>query len=181
MRKFVSLVILLAAAATLASAESESDSNNKKVLALDNCDPDDPNWAPVGCLLKDKKQNNVTVAEFNALVFSPLSLAVVGHPSWRFDPGYLTVRDGRTLRLLNEGGRPHTFTPVAQFGGGRVPPLNTPGLFPAPECALATGAVDPNLVPPGGKIERTLAPGEHRIQCCFHPWMRMIIKVEAKK
>jgi hypothetical protein len=24
-----------------------------------------------------------------------------------------------------------------------------------------------------------LAPGNHRFQCCIHPWMRAIIKVEA--
>jgi plastocyanin len=173
-------VYTLCAFAFSALAQSGSGSQAKSILALDNCDPTDPDWAPVGCFLREGKDNNVTAAEFNALVFSPLSLAVIGHPSWRFQPGYLTVETGKTLRLRNEGGRPHTFTPVAQFGGGRVPPLNNPGLFPAPECNLAPGATDPHLVPPGGTIEKTLAPGEHRLQCCFHPWMRVIVKVQDK-
>jgi plastocyanin len=168
-------------AALLALAENSSETNNQKVAAIDNCDPRDPNWAPVGCLNRDKPENNVTNAQFVNLVFSPFSAAVVGHPSWRFDPGYITVEPGQTLRLSNDGGRPHTFTEVAQFGGGRIPPLNNPGLTEAPECALAAGATDANLVPPGGTIQKTLAPGEHRMQCCFHPWMRMIVKVEEKK
>jgi plastocyanin len=181
MQKIICLSMLIAALAIPASAQSGSDSSDIKVLALDNCDPKDASWLPVGCFLKATKDNNVTSAQFRALLASPLSLAVIGHPSWRFEPGYLTVETGKTLQLLNEGGRPHTFTPVAQFGGGRVPPNNTPGLFPAPECAAPpAGATDPHLVPAGGKIEKTLAPGEHKIQCCFHPWMRMIIKVAPK-
>jgi plastocyanin len=180
--KFVYRTMFVAALATVAFAQSGSDSSDRKVIALDNCDPKDPGWLPVGCFLRDKKDNNVTFAQFEDLLASPLSLAVIGHPSWRFEPGYLTVETGKSLRLLNEGGRPHTFTPVAEFGGGRVPPNNVPGLFTAPECAAPpAGAVDPYLVPAGGSLVKTLPQGEHKIQCCLHPWMRMIVKVEAKK
>ena len=28
------------------------------------------------------------------------------------------------IKVTNRGGRGHTFTEVAEFGGGRVPPLN---------------------------------------------------------
>jgi plastocyanin len=171
---------MIAAAGMPALAES-GDSGNRKVAALDNCDPTDPAWVPGGCLNRNKGDNNVTTGEFFSLIFSPLSDAVVGHPSWRFEPAYVSVEAGKKVRLSNDGGRPHTFTKVVQFGGGRVPPLNNPGLRPAPECALAPGAVDPNEVAAGRSIERTFAQGEHRLQCCFHPWMRMVVKAEAKK
>ena len=79
--------------------------------------------------------------------------------------------------MRNEGGRLHTFTEVAQFGGGRVPPLNI-GLTMAPECQLAMGAMDPNEVPPGARRRLDgLAPGVHRFMCCIHPWMRATIRV----
>ena len=77
-------------------------------------------------------------------------------------------------------GRVHTFTEVANFGGGRVPPLNLsqPGIPPltqAPEC-VAPGVVD---IPGGGKdVVGGLTPGNHRFQCCIHPWMRTLVKVE---
>jgi plastocyanin len=75
------------------------------------------------------------------------------------------------VKVTNRGGRVHTFTEVAEFGGGRVPPLNQ-GLVPAPECATATN------VPPGTSQEVTgLGPGNHRFQCCIHPWMRALVKV----
>lgn len=144
-----------------------------RVAILDDCDADDPAWTPTGgCALRG---GVVTEAEFGALLLSPLSVSVVGHPAWRNQPSYLRVQPGTTVFVTNEGGRNHTFTPVAQYGGGRVPPLNT-GLTPAPECAPATP--DPSLVAPGGRLELTNLPaGNHRYQCCFHPWMRALIKV----
>jgi hypothetical protein len=36
---------------------------------------------------------------------------------------YVKVEAGETVVVTNTGGRTHTFTEVAQFGGGRVPPL----------------------------------------------------------
>jgi plastocyanin len=142
----------------------------RKIAVLDNCDPDDPAWAPTGgCTLKE---GDVTNAEFNALLTSPLSLSTVGHPSWRNEPSYLTVRSGKDVRVTNEGGRGHTFTEVAEFGGGRVPPLNV-GLTPAPECATSP------MLAPGASIDVTgLSVGLHRFQCCIHPWMRAAIRVE---
>src|SRR5215470_9658506 len=94
----------------------------QKVHLLDDCDPQDPAWAPTGgCTLKD---GDVTVAEFNAELVSPLADAVIGHQAWRFDPAYLDIESDETLRVKNKGGRTHTFTEVAQFGGGRVDALN---------------------------------------------------------
>jgi hypothetical protein len=84
------------------------------------------------------------------------------------------------VKVKNEGGRLHTFTKVVDFGGGRIPPpggtnLNF-GLNTAPEC------IDTSLpstdVAPGDSIKVTrLSAGNHRFQCCIHPWMRTLIKV----
>ena len=143
------------------------------VAILDDCDPEDAAWnATGGCVLRG---GVVTEAEFIALLTSPLSLSVVGHPAWRMDPTYLRVANGTTVRVSNLGGRLHTFTKVAQFGGGRVPPLNV-GLTAAPECAPT--APNPNNLPPGERLELSnLSAGNHRYQCCIHPWMRALIKV----
>jgi plastocyanin len=112
------------------------------------------------------------VSEFQALLQSPLSKAVIGHPAWRNDPSYLKIETNQTVEVRNKGGRTHTFTEVAQFGGGRVPPLNF-GLQAAPECATAVN------LPPGTETNVTgLSIGDHRFQCCVHPWMRTLIKVK---
>lgn len=149
-----------------------------KVATVDNCDPNDPAWAPTGgCALKAKEGNDVTLAQFFGLLASPLSLAVVGHPSWRIEPSYISIDVGKNIEVDNNGGRGHTFTEVANFGGGFVPVLNTPGLTEAPECATPAATV----LAPGQKMNLpALAAGEHRFQCCIHPWMRAVIKVNDK-
>jgi plastocyanin len=159
------------AATASRSGNDDDDHGAPKIAMRDDCDPTDPAWAPTGgCLLR---QGNVNNAEFNAELVSPLILSTVGHMAWRNDPTYLVVRAGRTVRVTNEGGRAHTFTEVAKFGGGRVPPLNV-GMTPAPECA---GAV--NIVPGETVQVSGLAVGNHHFQCCIHPWMRELIKVKA--
>lgn len=151
--------------------------DDAEIELYDDCNPNDPGWTPTGgCTLKGGK---VTLDEFIALLTSPLSQSAVGHPAWRFEPSYLVVAPGEEIHLANEGGRLHTFTEVATFGGGRVPPLNV-GLTMAPECALPPGAVDPNAILPGGdKDIGPLAVGNHKYMCCIHPWMRALIKVTA--
>jgi hypothetical protein len=154
-------------------AGSDGGTSGQRYIAmLDDCDPRDPGWNPTGgCLLR---RGNVTFAEFNAENYSPLALSVVGHQAWRNEPSYLVVETDKSVRVRNEGGRVHTFTKVARFGGGRVPPLSG-GLTPAPECATARD------VAPGESIRvSNLGPDNNRFQCCIHPWMRAIIKVKAK-
>ena len=118
----------------IVAVKSEKEDGPRKIAIRDNCDPADPGWAPTGgCLLK---RGDVSIAEFNALLRSPLTIPangqLIAHPSWRNEPSYVSIESGKTLRIVNEGGRTHTFTEVAQFGGGRVPPLNIGFLIPVP-------------------------------------------------
>jgi hypothetical protein len=160
-------------AATAISAD-RGEGTGRSIAIKDDCDPSDPGWAPTGgCFLKHGK---VTFAEFNSMVVSTLGpTTLVGHPAWRNDPSYLRIDDVGTVHVRNEGGRIHTFTQVANFGGGRVPPLNV-GMTPAPECA---SAVD---IPSGESMDVTVNNlltdtfGTHKFQCCIHPWMRAAIK-----
>ena len=140
----------------------------------DDCDPDDKAWdATGGCTLK---KGDVTADEFIDETGShDLSLAVIGHLAWWNDPPYLKIEVGDTVKVKNEGGRLHTFTQVADFGGGRINNaiLNF-GLTQAAEC-VNSSATD---VPPGATLKVTgLGEGNHRFQCCIHPWMRTLIKV----
>ena len=108
---------------------------------------------------------------------------------WRFNNDHADVDRGSAVTVTNRGGETHTFTRVAQFGGGFVPPLNAlpdGGQLPlAPECAVAPGVPQPpgenNLfVPAGGSAEtpRLTKRGTVRFQCCIHPWMRSEITVK---
>jgi plastocyanin len=175
--RVVGVVVLLvlgtaAFAAATPARRSDDNAGTRQVVMRDDCDPNDPAWNAVGgCALK---RGDVSFAEFVGELDSPLSAAVVGHQSWRNDPSYLKVRADQTVHVRNAGGRPHTFTEVQNFGGGKVPFLNE-GLLVAPECP---GSVD---VPPGGSTNASgLAVGNHRFQCCIHPWMRELIKVKPR-
>lgn len=156
-----------------------ADDDDKRIAIRDDCDPNDPTWAPTGgCTLEE---GDVNRAEFNAesdLTSGPLAASVIGHQAWRNDPSYLKIEEGETVKVRNKGGRGHTFTEVANFGGGRVPPLNK-GLTPAVECQ--NPATSP-VLPPGARTEiNGLSVGNHRFQCCLHPWMRAIVKVKAEE
>ena len=59
-----------------------------------------------------------------------------------------------------------------------VPPLNV-GSPPAPEC-LVPNAGDPTFLAPGASLQvQALSVGNHKFQCCLHPWMRQLVKVGA--
>lgn len=175
--RLLGLAALLALAASSFATANPLDRphhDDRAAIAMrDDCDPHDPAWNAVGgCALR---RGDVSFAEFLGELDSPLAAAVVGHQSWRNDPSYLKLEAGSSVEVVNRGGRAHTFTKVAAFGGGKVPnPALNEGLVTAPECP---GSVD---VPPGGRTTISgLAVGNHRFMCCIHPWMRALIKVEA--
>jgi plastocyanin len=98
------------------------------------------------------------------------------HPLWAISPAATAVETGTTLEVVNVGGRPHSFTRVANFGGGVIAILNTreDTRVPAPECLEEF----PFVSPAGGSIPHTFTGlGEQHYQCCFHPWMRTTVNV----
>jgi plastocyanin len=150
-----------------------ADDDGKKITIRDDCDPDDvAGWASTGgCALEE---GDVNRAEFDAELSSPLSLSVIGHQAWRNDPSYLKIETEDAVKVRNRGGRTHTFTEVAAFGGGRVPnPALNKGLTMAPECPTSV-----DIAPGAGVKLSGLSPGNHKFQCCIHPWMRAIVKVK---
>ncbi len=172
-------------------ATAQVASNDPRIALVDNCDPPTFNAVIPGVCTPTPHRFDTTFAEFIALLFSPLTVTTVGHPAWNFTPGYISVRAGQTVRAINAGGEGHTFTEVANFGGGFVPLLNgavsppapagTVPLALAPACALVPGVPAPGVVvvAPGNTVNVTrLAPGLHKFQCCIHPWMRAVVDVE---
>src|SRR5262245_56028512 len=148
------------------------------VVLFDNCDP--KTFPPGLCVVGFA--GDTTFAEFLALLFSPLSPTIIGHPAWRMEPSYFNVEAGESLRVTNHGGEGHTFTEVAAFGGGSIPVLNgvhgpagTIPLTAAPECPLEA---PPAVLSPGDSVNIKLSPGAHNFMCCIHPWMRAVVDVE---
>jgi len=155
-----------------------AEHSTSRIELLDDCDPRvEAGWNTAtdqtGCI---RKEGTVTRMEFGQLLLSQLSLSVVGHPSWTISPTYSTAEPGERIRVRNEGGRGHTFTEVDDFGGGFVGALNQ-GLDTAPKCLEATG----NVIAPGGRATVSrLTVGNHKFQCCIHPWMRAVVKVQPE-
>ena len=136
------------------------------VNMLDACDPAtfDAVIGPGTCV----RNGGVTFSQFIAQL-SRLGFA----GAWQFAPKNENVRVGQTFVATNRGGEVHTFTEVAEFGGGIVPNLNQLAGVPtvAPECA----AIEPDdFVAPGATYrEEVEHAGGLKFQCCIHPWMRL--------
>jgi hypothetical protein len=143
-----------------------------KVRIADKCDPATFN-AALGEGACVASGGNVTFSEFFVALLSE-----GGHKAWRFISQPPRIKTEDTIEALNTGGEVHTFTEVAEFGGGFVPELNEPlGLEPVQEC-ITPQVVDPTFVAAGASLEVLgLSPGPHRFQCCIHPWMRTEIDV----
>jgi hypothetical protein len=152
------------------------------VRLQDQCDPATFNTAagPGTCV----GDGTITFANF-------ISQVTAAHKAgaWHFDPAAGSLAAGTALTLDNRGGETHTFTKVAQFGGGFVAPLNalSGNPVPAPECATATlGGLVPkppspsNIFVGAGNTETGPTAGSSimpsdtttKFQCCIHPWMR---------
>ncbi len=97
--------------------------------------------------------------------------------AWDFAPPSFQARLGQTIVATNRGGEGHTFTHVAEFGGGIIPLLNELSGNPvvAPECTTLEAD---DFIPPGGTYTEDVdASGTQKFQCCIHPWMRTTARV----
>jgi hypothetical protein len=181
------LMLWVVATAVAPAQEDEDAPNNLKIartpvqiVALDECDP-----TTFNAVLGPDFCKNVALAfaapfatKFNDL----FKEAMEGHPdtSWDFEPDTVTISKGIPLIVVNQGGEPHTFTEVAKFGGGFIPPLNH-GEATVPECAggFKVVAVARTRILQGSQLQVTgLSKGEHLFECCIHPWMRVTVEVK---
>jgi hypothetical protein len=174
----IHLVVLVSLAAiTMLSLTNKAGAfqGDKKIRLLDDCEP-----ASFNAVLGDGAcvgNGHTTFDEFIA----ELEATQDAH-AWRNQPSQMLINVGRPTFIENVGGETHTFTPVAEFGGGFVNELNgiSGNPVPAPEC-LNFGSIV--FIPAGGTEEGPtagspdLSVGSHKFQCCIHPWMRTVIEV----
>src|SRR5215475_4325927 len=135
----VRITILLTIAITLSfgfSIVTNAKGGNRPILISDDCEPASFNRVFPGVCVGSGK---TTFDKFIAQLTQHQNAFL-----WMFAPRESTVPIGKTLSLGNTGGETHTFTKVAEFGGGFVVPLNvlSGNSVPRPECT--TGRV---LVP----------------------------------
>ena len=158
-------------------APAQVKSQDARIALMDNCDP---NTFPAGLCIVLPRSGDTTFGEFLALLFSPLidnGGVTVGHPAWRFEPSYISIRAGQTVRVTNSGGEGHTFTEVANYGAGSVAILNGPHMVLAPGCPANPANLD--VVAQGDTVQiKGLSSGVHKFECCIHPWMRAVVDVE---
>jgi hypothetical protein len=169
--------LLLAVTTQVVAQEKESTSPAPaQVVALDECDPTTFNAAigPDFC-------KNVALG-FSTTITDLFAKAAAGtpDPNWDFEPDTIHIKKGTPLVVVDQGGEPHTFTEVKEFGGGFIDGLNG-GQPMAPECSGGFGniAVARTRILQGSQLHvNGLSKGEHLFECCIHPWMR--VKVEVK-
>ncbi len=105
-------------------------------------------------------------------------------PQWRFAQPQVAATSHDVIQVTNTGGELHTFTEVAHFGGGFVPPLNqlTGNTTAAPECGPPPNGAPPSddnhFLAPGASFTFTEDEvGTHLYQCCVHPWMHEVLTI----
>jgi plastocyanin len=161
------------------AAGPEKTTGSTQIVALDECDPLTFNAA-----LGNDFCKNVALAPLGFATTLPdlFAKAAAGtpDPGWDFEPDALNIREGATLVVGNQGGEPHTFTEVKNFGGGFIDGLNG-GEQMVQECAggFSNVAVAKTRILQGSQTQLTNMPkGVHHFQCCIHPWMRVTVDVK---
>ena len=174
--KLALIVACVTLAAVTLAAAPEKTSTSAQIVALDECDPLTFNAA-----LGNDFCKNVALAPlgFATTLQDLFAKAAAGRPDqgWDFEPDTLKVKEGGTLFVSDQGGEPHTFTEVKQFGGGFIEGLNA-GDRVVPECVggFSTLDVAKTRIIQGSQTQVTgLSKGIHHFQCCIHPWMRTTI------
>jgi hypothetical protein len=154
----------------------------KRVRILDDCDPAtfNENLGPGACVGDGKTTFEKLFAELTATGAAK---------RWAFKPDDFHVDSDEPLHAVSRGGEFHTFSEVADFGGGCVPEINQVlGLNPVQECDNVVQTPDGPVpvafietgVAPGGDLHvDAMSPGLHKFQCLIHPWMRSMVEVRA--
>ena len=145
--------------------------NHRTVQILDNCGPSFNEFLGEGAC---SRPGGMSVDTFFKL------FGIGGSPSWRFSPGQVKVASGGTVTAINRGGEFHSFTEVADFGGGCIDEINAAlGLSAVPECAGGFGIIGATGVGPGGSLSTgPLSTGAHKFMCLIHPWQRTTVTVD---
>lgn len=154
-----------------ASQFAAASDHGKSITLLDGCDPETFNDPVTGV-------GPGTCTRSGGVQFQSFLDQVRDHHSvgaWHMAPGQAIIQLGDALEALNQGGEVHTFTEVANFGGGFNLDLDALGGFGAP---VAECLQNPQLLHPGDTFhEITDEIGVEKYQCCIHPWMRAEIHI----
>ncbi|MCU1269558.1 MAG: hypothetical protein JWN74_852 [Acidobacteriaceae bacterium] len=182
----VGSLILLAATCAVAQNETHNKSDNDDksariapIVALDECDPITFNAALGPDFCKNVALGALGFSTTLSDLFTKAA-AKAPDPGWDFEPDTLTIKEGTTLVVTDQGGEPHTFTEVKKFGGGFIDGLNA-GEQTVHECSggFSNVAVAKTRLIQGSQMEVTnLSKGEHHFECCIHPWMRVTVEVK---
>ena len=181
-------VLVFCAISSGAVGGTGSSGDGERLRIRDDCDPATFNAAlGAGACVGG---GDTTLAKFQAELAAEGSVG-----SWRFNPDHeFNIDFGRTLTIESRAGETHTFTRVANFGGGFVAGLNAASgnPVPAPECAIVNpdGTLRPQPAGPANLFVRAgttvagptaggplLPVGRSKFQCCIHPWMRTTARV----
>jgi len=161
------------------AASPEKSAGTAQIIALDGCDPITFNAA-----LGTDFCRNVALGAlgFSTTLQDLFAKAASGKPDpgWDFEPDTLKLKEGGTLFVSDQGGEPHTFTEVKEFGGGFIDGLNN-GEKTVAECSGGFSNVDvaKTRIIQGSETQVAgLSKGIHHFQCCIHPWMRVTVEVK---
>jgi len=173
---FVAVGLITSGLLFLGATRLEDPPSLAQIVALDECDP-----ATFNAVLGPDFCKNVALGAATKFSdFVAKAAAGTPDPKWDFEPDTIEVKKGTSLVVVDQGGEPHTFTEVAQFGGGFIPALNG-GEATVRECAggFSNVAVAKTRILQGSQSLITgLSQGEHHFQCCIHPWMRTTVTVK---
>jgi hypothetical protein len=153
----------------------QASNGHTEIHTEDDCDP-----VTFGALCNPNFHGGTTVTEFGAELDATKRVA-----AWEYGGGDIRVSSGQSFRVDNRGGEVHTFSVVANFGGGRVPGLNTRSgnTVVAPECVAGPNASNVDIASGAGLTVTTGAngtiktKGTFKVQCCIHPWMRATVSI----
>src|SRR5438046_8973004 len=94
--QFTLIIIGLAASIPFPLPATAHDDHDSNVIIRDDCEPNDPGYAPTGGCLR--RQGDVSFAEFGVEQSSPLApTSVIGHQAWRMDPPYIERSEERRV------------------------------------------------------------------------------------